>query len=182
METIRLPDNTLDKCFKPIKETYTPYLNRGFAIVLARLAQTQLSYSFFEQIDGFHKTHPFDDITIYSVNNELPCVSPPTSIYPVGSLGEHIGPVIATCPLTWNIVNSAYADIKRYYYLYDPIMLRFLNPLVMKNVASSDFTFVLRSKDHLEICQLAGINKNKISDIYCPNAEPEILNQITRKS
>lgn len=176
METINLPDSILDKCRKPIKETYTKYTGDGFAFVLSRLSQTQIAYQLFEQLSTFHTKNPYDEIIFYSLNNELPIAKVSTSIFPATSLNEHIGAVIATCPMTWNLVNAAYADIQRYFYVFDPLLFKFLNPALISQIAESNFVFILRTKEHRSI--LSQFPSEKISDIYIPHAELNLFKEI----
>jgi len=176
VETINLPAEILEKCHQPIKLRYTPYLKNGFGIIIQRLTQTQITYSLFEQIARFHKQNPFDEIIFYTATNELSIMNVPTSIFPITSLGEHIGPVIATCPQTWYAMNNTIGDIEKYYYVFDPLIFRLLNPQLLNQISESNTKFILRCQEHQELVKF--IPQDKIIKNYVPDAELELLKDI----
>ncbi len=143
-----LPENVLESAKCTIKEQYTTF--NGIGVVISKLSQTQMSYVLLNNLFTHFDLRPYDEVCIYNLQPGLPMMTPHCAVFTGNDIASHIGPLVCTDVMSWQACRLA-NDADVYYYVYDPMLLKGLQPKDLQTIRKSNTTFIARTKEHKEM-------------------------------
>lgn len=162
-----------------LPKIYTPFPGAG--IFINSLRDTQIALELVTQIERAVKESPTFGWAIYQANRQTPIMPVKTGVFTNLDLVSHIGPLITTCPIT-TLQSRIALGPKLIYYVYDPVILKFLRKEDQKAIQSTVAHYVVRTKEHADILQgLFNVSPTAVIDRFDLLEFEKVINGLQRQ-
>lgn len=152
-----------------LKHYYTPYQD-SIAFIIQRLNGTQLSLDLIKNVNKAVKINPLREISIYTMQKDIPISIVNTAVYPIQELRQYHGTVVyLDIPSfefgTQNVPNHGC------FYIYDAWFLSQVRPNIPQNKLKlwndqKHIRYITRSSDHQKLIkQSYGWDSQVIPDL-----------------
>lgn len=171
-----LPKEALLQAERSIDFIYGDIPKIGF--VTPSVGNSQLGYTLLTKINNFLERSLDTSISIYTFVDEMPIISPLTSIFNILEMRNHCGHLIALDLNTLNLAKIAPRS-RVIFYIYDPLLLSLVSKEMVDNILSKDIICISRNRGHRELLK-NNFGINTINQLV-PNFEIDILKGIIKK-
>lgn len=169
----KLPDRAIQSAQQTISSLYLDNNRQSLGFILPSINNNELSYFFIRHVNEYLKNNFNTEICFYTLTQQVPILTPYTSIYNIFGLSGHYDPIIATDPSCLTKINLSKSN-QKYYYIYDPLLLKISK--FLDKIDTSDIIMLVRNKDHEQFVKKEfGI---KPHHKYVPNCEIDIFMEI----
>lgn len=152
-----------------LKYHYTPYQD-SIAFIIQRLNGTQLSLDLIRNINKALKSNPLREISVYSLQKDIPISNLNTAIYPIQELRQYHGNVVYLDIPSFEF-GAASVSNPGCFYIYDAWLLAQVSENIPKNKLKlwneqKHIGYITRSPAHQKLIKQAyGWDSQVISDL-----------------
>lgn len=140
-----IPEIAKQKASAGIQYLYKNFLRTGFAA--HSLGNNELAFMLIKNLNKYYEDNPYNDYCIYNMGKDLSLNMTNFAVYEALSIINHTGNLIATDPLTLNLICPV-LGAKKYYYIYDLPILNFIDKSFSDLIKKNNVICFTRSKDY----------------------------------
>lgn len=172
---MNLPDAALTAAANLPTKYYTPYLGAG--VLVSGLNGSQLAL---ELLSGLQeKNDPYFGWHIFELHQVIPLVPCKTGVYSTLDLSSYTGPLITTCPAS-TLQSRIALGAKVVYYVYDPVILKYIEPQLLETIKNIPVAFIARNKEHVGLLKQLGIECHSCVPNFDFNRLEDIISELFR--
>ena len=152
---------------------YTSY--KGMAFVSPYLSASQTALEMIIKMNDYVQNDPYHEVCLYSGSKDSPILMPNSAVFNSLDIRDHEGPLIAIDPHSW-IIATTFHTGQNYYYIYDPLLLKYIPKSDLDRMVKSDTVFFTRSDAHGKFLK-KNFNLDTIK-VRVPNFDMDIIKEI----